>query len=129
MFLFRVRPEKWLLMSSFVFELSELNVDAFFIFICGFIITSIVRALDSLICFFAKKLPLYSTVTNVIGVRLQKLYRSFFFYEFSHTDTDDRKNRRGKKRTFIIPLYHFHPLKNIQTLTCSFASEMTTICV
>ena len=129
MFLFRVRPEKWLLMSSFVFELSELNVDAFFIFRCGFIITSIVSALDSLICFFAKKLPVYSTVTNVIGARIQKLYRSFFFYEFSYTDTDDRKNRRGKKRTVIIPLYHFHPLKNIQTLICSFASEMTTICV
>ena len=129
MFLFRVRPEKWLLMSSFVFELSELNVDAFFIFRCGFIITSIVSALDSLICFFAKKLPVYSTVTNIIGARIQKLYRSFFFYEFSYTDTDDRKNRRGKKRTVIIPLYHFHPLKNIQTLICSFASEMTTICV
>ena len=129
MFLFRVRPEKWLLMSSFVFELSELNVDAFFIFRCGFIITSIVSALDSLICFFAKKLPVYSTVTNVIGARIQKLYRSFFFYEFSYTDTDDRKNRRGKKRTVIIPLYHFHPLKSIQTLICSFASEMTTICV
>ena len=104
MFLFRVRPKKWLSMSSFVcWCVDDLNVDAFFIFIYGFIITSIVSVLDSLICFFAKMLPLYGTITNVIGARMQNFTEVFFFYEFSYTNTDGRKDRRWKKR--IIPLF------------------------
>ena len=45
----------------------------------------------------------------------------FFLSGFSFTDTDKSKGRGP----FFIPLYHFHPLTNIQTFICNFAREMT----
>ena len=45
----------------------------------------------------------------------------FFLSRFSFTDTDKSKGRGP----FFIPLYHFHPLTNIQTFICNFAREMT----
>ena len=50
----------------------------------------------------------------------------FFLSEFSFTDNDDSRDSRGRHRIiFFIPLYHFHPLINIQIFICSFACEMT----
>ena len=34
--------------------------------------------------------------------------------------------QQGKGGDHLIPLCHFHPLKNIQTFICNFAREMTT---
>ena len=53
---------------------------------------------------------------------------SFFFYQgfLSRTVTAHRIAGEGSE-TFFIPLYHFHPLKNIQTFMCYFAREMTII--
>ena len=33
--------------------------------------------------------------------------------------------QQGKGGCHLLPLYHFHPLTNIQTFICSFAREMT----
>ena len=49
----------------------------------------------------------------------------FFLTGFSFTDTDNSQDSRGREGTIFIPLYHFHPLINIQTFICNFASEMT----
>ena len=40
-------------------------------------------------------------------------------------DTANSKDSKGREGTFFIPLYHFHPLTNIQTFTCNFAHEAT----
>ena len=51
----------------------------------------------------------------------------FFLSGFSFTDTDDSQDCRGREgRPSFIPLYHFHPLTNIQTFICNFACEMTS---
>ena len=45
---------------------------------------------------------------------------------FSLTDSNDAQDsrrRKGRGPSFI-PLFHFHPLTNIQTFICSFACEM-----
>ena len=51
---------------------------------------------------------------------------SFFFYQGfpSRTVTTHRTAGQGRGPSFI-PLYHFHPLTNIQTFICNFACEMT----
>ena len=41
------------------------------------------------------------------------------------TYTDVLQVSWGIEGPIFIPLYHFHPLTNIQTLICSFASETT----
>ena len=128
--LFRVRPEKWLFMSCFIFELSDLNIDALFIiYIYIYKFIYIYKCLIyNIYIKFPKNLLLYKIVSsNVIGARMQKLHSSFFFlYAFSFANTDDWKDSRGRKEAIFIPLYHFHSLKNIQTSICSFESEMTT---
>ena len=50
----------------------------------------------------------------------------FFFYQgfFSRTLTTHRTAGEGR-RPFSIPLYHLHPLTNIQAFICNFACEMT----
>ena len=50
----------------------------------------------------------------------------FFFYQgfISQTLTTHRTAGEGRGPSFI-PLYHFHPLTNIQTFICNFACEMT----
>ena len=50
----------------------------------------------------------------------------FFFYQGfpSRTLATHRTAREGRGPSFI-PLYHFHPLTNIQTFICNFACEMT----
>ena len=63
---------------------------------------------------------------------LLKSFDCFFLSGFSFTDTDDSQGSRrtgaddsqGSKRRegtiLLIPLYHFHPLTNIQTYICNF---------
>ena len=50
----------------------------------------------------------------------------FFFYQgfLSQTLTSQRTAGEGRG-SFFIPLYHFHPLTNIQIFMCNFAREMT----
>ena len=50
----------------------------------------------------------------------------FFFYQgfLSRTLTTHRTAGEGRGPSFI-PLYHSHPLTNIQTYICNFACEMT----
>ena len=38
--------------------------------------------------------------------------------------TDDSQDCRGREGTIFIPLYHFHPLTNIQTFICNLACEI-----
>ena len=47
----------------------------------------------------------------------------FFLSGFSFTDTDDSQDSRGREGTifYSIPLYHSHPLTDIQTFICNFA--------
>ena len=53
--LFQGKAIKWLFMSCFVSEYSDLNIDALLIFICQIMITSMTRVLDGLVFLFAKK--------------------------------------------------------------------------
>ena len=49
----------------------------------------------------------------------------FFSIRVFFTDTDDPQDCRGGEGPSFIPLYHFHPLTNIETFICNFACEMT----
>ena len=49
----------------------------------------------------------------------------FFLSGFFFIDTDDSQDSRGREGPSFIPLYHFHPLTNIETFICNFACEMT----
>ena len=55
-------------------------------------------------------------------------FHYFFFYQgfLSQTLTIHRTAGEGRGPSFI-PLYHFHPLTNIETLICNFACEMNII--
>ena len=57
-----------------------------------------------------------------------RLKNSFFFYQGFLSRTLMTHRTEGEERgPFFIPLYHFHPLTNIQTFICNFACEMTII--
>ena len=59
------------------------------------------------------------------GHTLYRLFIFFFYQRFlSRTLTTHRAAGEGRG-SFFIPLYHFHPLTNIQTFICNFAREMT----
>ena len=63
-------------------------------------------------------------VSNMLEVLEETKNLSFFFLSgFSSQTQDYSQDSRGP---FFIPLYHFHPLTNIETLICNFACEMTT---
>ena len=67
-----------------------------------------------------------SSVRHLRGVF--GIFNFFFFLSgFSFTDTDDSQGNRGREGTIFIPLYHFHPLTNIQTFIFNFAREMNII--
>ena len=52
----------------------------------------------------------------------------FFLSGLSFMDTDNWQDRRGREGTifYSIPLYHSHPLTNIQTFICNFAQLPST---
>ena len=55
-------------------------------------------------------------------IHYPQFFLSAFF--FSRTLTTHRTAEEGRG-PFFIPLYHFHPLTNVQTFICNFACEMT----
>ena len=61
-----------------------------------------------------------------IQTKRQLVSYSFFFLSgfSSQTLTIHRTAAKGRGPSFI-PLYHFHPLTNIETFICNFACEMT----
>ena len=61
-----------------------------------------------------------------ISMAIYVYFVSFFFYQdfLSRTLTTHKTAGEGRG-PFFIPLYHFHPLTNIQTFICNFACEMT----
>ena len=67
----------------------------------------------------------YGDMIPLIYVKIFLLVSFFFFYRFSsQTLTIYRTVGEGRGPSFI-PLYHFHPLTNIETFICNFACEMT----
>ena len=68
------------------------------------------------------------TFLGVFGLHLLTPYElrpNFFFYQgFLHRHWRFTGLQGGEGPSFI-PLYHFHPLTNIETFICNFACEMT----
>ena len=79
---------------------------------------------------------------NVLINNINNKKYFFFLSIFSFTDSDNTQGSRGREgflsRTvtihraagegrgpFLIPLYHFYQLANIQTFMCNFAREMS----
>ena len=64
---------------------------------------------------------------DLAGKRLSGvLIKDFFFCQGFLLRTLTSHRRAGEGRgPFFIPLYHFHPLTNIQTFICNFACEIT----
>ena len=58
---------------------------------------------------------------NVLGF----FFNDFFFYQGFLSRTLTTHRTAGEGGTIFIPLYHFHPLTNIQAFICNFACEMT----
>ena len=62
--------------------------------------------------------------------KIQSNFKIYYYYYFflsgfsSQTLTIHRTAGEGRGPSFI-PLYHFHPLRNIETFICNFACEMT----
>ena len=82
--------------------------------------SSITSILDSLICFFAKKLLLYRTITlNVNEAGMQKFDNSLFFvlFGFSLAGTDNSQDNRGKVKRghpyFSLPLLSIYQYSDI----------------
>ena len=78
---------------------------------------------------FLKQLNIFLiTYRKWLSKHYDRLFKkkSFFFYQgfFSRSLTTHRTAGEGRGPS-LIPLYHFHPLTNIQTFTCNFAREMT----
>ena len=69
-------------------------------------------------CFSTKKSSTFCHINFVFN----SISVIFFLSGFSFTDT----NNSWQSWTSFIPLYHLHPLKNIQTFIDNFACEMTT---
>ena len=66
-------------------------------------------------------------VSNMLEVLEETKNLSFFFCQgFLHRHRTIHRTAEEGRGPFFIPLYHFHPLTNIETLICNFACEMTT---
>ena len=64
-------------------------------------------------------LPNWLSIFHMLVEEILSPTPFFFFYQgFSFTDTDDSQDSRGREGTSFIPLYHFHPLTNIQIFIC-----------
>ena len=74
-----------------------------------------------------KRCDMCSKLTIKKGINKHMSMKLFlFFYQdfLSRAQTIHRTAGEGRGPSFIL-LYHFHPLMNIQTFICNFASEMT----
>ena len=119
--IFRVRPEKFIFVFFFIIEFSDFNVDRFFIFIWGIVITSITSVFDGLVCFLLKKEPAW----NEFHGSLFFFYRDFFRRHWLST----RQQRIGGGTIFIL-LYHFYQtfskaIKDILLCEVSFWNTWT----
>ena len=73
-------------------------------------------------CFSMK---LYFTVLSCCYMSVD--FKLFFYQGFhSQTLTIHRTAGEGRGPSFI-PLYHFHPLTNVEIFICNFACEMTVM--
>ena len=72
-----------------------------------------------------------SKINSVLNfVCKQCWYAVCFFYQGFLSRTRKTHRTAGEGRgPFFIPLYHFHPLTNIQIFICNFACEMTITCI
>ena len=65
---------------------------------------------------------------NLVSIKIYAIVKQsiFFLYQsfLSQTLKIHRTAGEGRGPSFI-PLYHFHPLTNIDTFICNFACEMT----
>ena len=52
------------------------------------------------------------------------LFMFLYIEFFSITNNDDSQDNSVMEGAILISLYNFHPLTNIQTFTCNFASEI-----
>ena len=91
-------------------------------------LTSTANVLDVVFVFLSKKLLIYrSMISNIIGFKMEKFHSSLIFFLWSFLAyTDDLQCSRVKEEIIFIPLYHFHPHKNVQIFICSFPFEMDT---
>ena len=75
------------------------------------------------------KMELFAKIANgfqTLAILAKSSILEFFLSKFSFTDTEDSQDSKGREEAIFITLYHFYPLRNIQTLTCNFACGMTT---
>ena len=90
----------------------------------GNIITSTTSVLDVVVCYFCQE----TTVLQEHNFKRKWIQNEnpfhsslFFFSEFSFADTDNSQYTSGREGTIFMPLYDFHPLKNVQTDICTEA--------
>ena len=102
-------------MSCFIFELSDLNIDALFIIYIYIYIYKFIHIYKCLIyniyIKFPKNLLLCKIVSsNVIGARMQKLHSSFFFYMLflSQTLMIERTAGEGKRPYLVLSTISTH---------------------
>ena len=77
-------------------------------------------------CASIVKVRLYKSMAQQSSRQIIEIVAFFFFFYqgfLSWTMTTHRTAGEGRGPSFI-PLYHFHPLTNIQTFSCDFACEM-----
>ena len=86
------------------------------------LVTCLLPVTENTFYIFACQRPENSFVTLIVS------YRNFFSLSWlSFIDTDDSQDSKGREGwgPFFIPLYHFHPLSNIETFVCNFSCKMT----
>ena len=67
-----------------------------------------------------KKTEDVTTFKSTVKLYLLKMY---CFASIFTTSQD----RRGREKALFIILYHFQPLTNMETLNCSYATEISTL--
>ena len=65
----------------------------------------------------------FLTLSNIHD---EAFWEAVFFQSLFLSQTLTIHWKEGKGGAIFTPLYHIHPLTNIQTFICNFASEMTT---
>ena len=86
------------------------------------LVTCLLPVTENTFHIFACQRPENSLLTPIVN------YGKFFFsIMVTFIDTDDSQDSKGREGNgpFFIPLYHFHPLTNIETFVWNFACEMT----
>ena len=74
---------------------------------------------------------MYSRLTGIkTGSRFFSYHRTGnerVFFILSVFFPDGSQDSRGREGTIFYPLYHFHPLTNIQTFVCNFARRWLSL--